>query len=200
MQIDLVPGLPPSGGYKNLIVTAKDVFSRYLFAHSTSNQAAKTIAKVIINIMTKQASTLISNKGSAFMSHVIKEKAGVLGITLTHTTTEHAQTIGMLERSQESIKQALKVETGEWRSLWHKYVCIAVLNYNTSYHADIGCESSRIYHGRNLDNVLDLKLGIRPQHIPIPTSQIAQNILEQTEMIYQDARNNALQAYIKYTA
>ena len=31
MQIDLVPGLPPSGGYEN-IVTAIDVFSRYFFA------------------------------------------------------------------------------------------------------------------------------------------------------------------------
>ena len=31
MQFDLVPGLPPSGGYEN-IVTAMDVISRYLFA------------------------------------------------------------------------------------------------------------------------------------------------------------------------
>ena len=37
MQIDLVPELPPSGGYEN-IVTAMDVFSRYLFAYPTSNQ------------------------------------------------------------------------------------------------------------------------------------------------------------------
>ena len=36
MQIDLVPGLAPSGGYEN-IVTAIDVFSRYLFAYPTSN-------------------------------------------------------------------------------------------------------------------------------------------------------------------
>ena len=36
MQIDLVPELPPSGGYEN-IVTAMDVFSRYLFAYPTSN-------------------------------------------------------------------------------------------------------------------------------------------------------------------
>ena len=46
MQFDLVPGLPPSGGYEN-IVTAMDVFSRYLFAYPTSNQDATTIAKVI---------------------------------------------------------------------------------------------------------------------------------------------------------
>ena len=54
MQIDLVPELPPYGGYEN-IVTAMDVFSRCLFAYPTSNEDAKTIANVLINIMTKHA-------------------------------------------------------------------------------------------------------------------------------------------------
>ena len=202
IQIDLVPGLPPSGGYEN-IVTAIDVFSRYLFAYPTSNQDAKTAAKVIINIMTKHAylpTTLISDKGRAFTSHVIKEVAGVLGITLKHATTKHAQTIGLLERSHASIKQALKIETGERRSLWQEYVSIAVLNYNTSYHASIGCEPSRVFHGRIPYNILDLKMGIRPQKIPPPDSQIAQDVLEQTEIIFQDVRKNAIKAYIKYKA
>ena len=43
-------------------------------------------------------------------------------------------------------------------------------------------------------------MGIRPQQQPIPTSQIAQDILEQTEMIHQDVRKNTMQAYIKYKA
>ena len=101
MQVDLVRGLPLSGGYEN-IVTAMDVFSRYLFAYPTSNQAAKTIAEVMINIMTKHTylpTTLISDKCTAFTSHVIKEVAGVLGITLKHATTKHVQTIGLLEQS-----------------------------------------------------------------------------------------------------
>ena len=99
MQFDLVPELPPSGGYEN-ILTAKDVFSRYLFAYPTSNQDARTTAKVLINIMTKNAylpATLISDKGTDFMSHVFKEVAGVLGITIKHATTKHAQLIGLLE-------------------------------------------------------------------------------------------------------
>ena len=143
IQIDLVPELPPSGGYEN-IVTAMDVFSRYLFAYPTANQDSKTFAKVLINIMTKHAylpTTLISDKGTAFMSHVIKEVAGVPGITLKHATTKHAQTIGLLERSHASIKQALKIETGERRSLWHKYINIAVLNYNTQVWALSQAES-----------------------------------------------------------
>ena len=202
MQIDLVPELPPSGGYTN-IVTAIDVFSRYLFAYPTSNQDANTIAKVLINIMTKHAylpTTLISDKGTAFMSHVVKEVAGVLGITLKHATTKHAQTIGLLERSHASIKQALKIETGERRSFWHEYLSLAVLHYNTFYHKSIGCEPSRVFHGRIPYNNLDLKLGIRPQQQPIPTSQIAQDVLDQTEMIHQDVRKNTMQAYIKYKA
>ena len=97
---------------------------------------------------------LISDKRSAFMSHVIKV-ADVLGITVRNATTKHAQAIGMLEQSHPSIKQALMMETGE-RSLWHKYVSIAVPFYNTYYHANIGCESSRVFRGRIPLNVLDI--------------------------------------------
>ena len=202
MQIDLVPGLPPSDGYENF-VTAMEVFSRYLFAYPTSNQDATAMAIVIINIMTKHAylpTTLISDKGTAFTSHVINELAGVLGITLKHATTKHAQIIGLLERPHASIKQSLKIETGERRSLWHKYISVAVLNYNTSYHSSIGCEPSRVFHGRIPYNNLDLKMGICPQKIPSPYSEIEQDVLEQTEMIFEDVRSNAMQAYIKYKA
>ena len=90
MQIDLVPELPASGGYEN-IVTAMEVFSLYLFACPTSNQDAKTYAKILISIMTNHAyspATLIPDKGAAFKSHVIKDVAGVLGLTLKHATTK----------------------------------------------------------------------------------------------------------------
>ena len=201
-HFELVPELPPSGGYEDIVIDI-DVFSRYLFAYPASNQDAKTIAKVLNYIMTKHddlPTTLISDKGTAFMSHVLKEVAGVLGITLKHATTKHAQTIGLLERSHASIKQALKIETGERRSLWHKHVKIAVLNCNTCYHTSIGCEPSRIFHGRLPYKILNSKMGIRPKQLPVPASQIAQDVLDQTEMIHQDVLKNSIQAFIKYKA
>ena len=127
--------------------------------------------------------TLSSDKGTTFMSHVIKEVAGVLGITLKHVTTKHAQTIGLLERSHVSIEQTWKIETGKRRSLWQKYVSIVVLSFNTSDHTSIGCETSIPFHGHFPYNILDIKLGVRPQHAPIPTSQIAQVVLDKTETI-----------------
>ena len=202
MQLNLVPKLTPSVGSENF-VTVMDVFSRYLFAYPTSNQDAIIIAKVLINIMIKHAylpTTLISIKGSAFVSHVIKEVAIVLGITLRHATTKIAQKIGLLERSHASIRQTLKIETGERRSLWHEYVSIAVLNYTTSNHTSIGYEPGRVVHGRVLYQISDFKLGVRPQQAPIPTSQFAQKVRDQTQMIYQDVCRNAVQAYINYKA
>ena len=43
-------------------------------------------------------------------------------------------------------------------------------------------------------------MGFRPQKILAPDSEIAQDVLEQTEAIFQDVRSNAMQAYIKYKA
>ena len=43
-------------------------------------------------------------------------------------------------------------------------------------------------------------MDFRPQKIPPPDSQIAQDLLEQTETMFQDVRKNAMQAYIKYKA
>ena len=116
LQIDLVPELFPYSGYENT-VKAMDVNSSLLFAYPTSNQDAKAIAKDIFNIMTQHAArlptTFILDKESAFLSQVIEEKAGVLGIILKHATTKQAKTIGKLERYPARIEQALKIATGE---------------------------------------------------------------------------------------
>ena len=126
--------------------------------------------------------------------------AGVLDIFLKHETTKQAQTTGLFERSHSSIKQTLNFITDERTSLWHKYVSLAVLNYNTSCHSSFGREPSRVFHGRILYNVIELKLGICPPQIPNPTSQIAQDNLDQTEMIYQDVVKKFRQACNKYKA
>ena len=54
LQIDLLPNLPPSGGYES-IITALDVFSRYLFAYPVVDASASSTAKVLIDIMTRHA-------------------------------------------------------------------------------------------------------------------------------------------------
>ena len=96
---------------------------------------------------------------------------------------KHAQTIGILEGTHASIKTALKISTGERRSMWHKYVQIAVMNYTTTYHETLGCEPFTVFHGRIPYNVLDLKLGIKPKWKSTPNSDIADQLQQQIDEV-----------------
>ena len=81
MKIDLLPELPPSGGYEK-IFTAIDVFSRYAIPYTVSNPTAVNTVKVIKVTMTRHAylrTFVLTDKGSFFVSQVIHEVAEGLG-------------------------------------------------------------------------------------------------------------------------
>ena len=199
MQIDLLPDLPPSRGYEK-IITARDVFSRCVIAYPVSNTTAVNTAKVIIDIMTRHASLPrlnFADKGSVFVSQVIHEVAEILGKNLNHATKKHAQTIGVLERAHATIKTSLKMASGEYRNQWHKYLPIAILNYNTTNHSSIDCEPSRVFHGRVPHNILDHKLGFRFNPNAAPTTDFAE-LLRRTKTLYDKTKKNVMQSYIKY--
>ena len=200
MQIDLLPNLPPSGGYKN-IITAMDIFSRYLFAYPVTDASATSTGKVIIDIMTKHTylpTTLITDKGTAFTSKLVAEVAQILGIQIKCATTKHPQTIGKLERTHASLKANLKMASGDYRRQWHKYLPLAVLNYNTTYHARLGCEPSRIFHGRIPYDILDHKLGINPNPKVLPTTDFADEFKRRAQILIDTTKKNIMQSYLKY--
>ena len=52
LEIDILPNLPSSIDYKH-ILTMMDVFSRYLFPYPTQDVTAKTVARCIVDVMTR---------------------------------------------------------------------------------------------------------------------------------------------------
>ena len=87
---------------------------------------------------------------------------------------------------------------GEYRRQWHKYLPLAVLNHNTSYHASIGCEPTRVFHGRIPYNILDHKLGNNPNEQVNPTTEFAEEIQNRTKILIDKTKQNIMQSYIKY--
>ena len=141
---------------------------------------------------------IITDKASVFVSHVIHEIAEILGINLKHATTKHAQTIGVLERADATIKTSSKMASGDYRKQWHKYLPIAILNYNTTYHSSIDCEPSRVFHGRVPHNNLDHKLGLHFNPNIAPTTDFAEELLRRTQILYEKTKENVMQSYIKH--
>ena len=200
LKVDIVPFDEPSNGL-TAIVTAMDIFSRYLFTYCVTKIDAKTIARVLVDIMTRHAylpTTIKTDKGTQFMSEVVADTTSVLGIQLRHATTKPAQTIGILERCHASLKEALKISTGERRTMWHQFVPTATLNYNTTYHSAIGCEPSRVFHGRIPYNVLELKFGLKQNQKTNPTTDIGEEVVQKTRMIHESVSKHLLHSYIRY--
>ena len=200
LEIDVLPNLPRSAGYQH-IITMIDVFSRYLFAYQTQNMTAQTVGKCIIDVMTRHAylsTTMISEKGSQFTAEVVQEITKILDIEIRHATTKHAQTIGILEKTHASIKTSLKISTGERKSMWHKYVQIAVINHNTTSLESIGCEPSTVFHERISYNALDLKLGIKPQWQQQCSTELADQLQKQLNEMQNVVGENLMLSYIKY--
>ena len=202
LQMDIFPNLLPSGGYDN-IITAIDVFSRYLFAYPVTRITAPAVARVIMDILCKHTylpTTIITDMGTQFNSQVSKEVAAVLNIELKHDTTKHAQTIGLLERTHASVKAHLKAATGEFRNNWHKFLPLAVLNHNTTYHATLGCEPTRVFHGRIPHNIVDFKLGYNPNPRYQPQSGVAEEVQRRIALLHDQTKRNIMQSYLKYKA
>ena len=150
--------------------------------------------------MTKHSylpTTLITDKGSAFTSTIIAEITQILGITLKCATTKHPQTIGKLESTHASLKTNFNMASGEYRRQWHKYLPLAVLNYNTTYDSSIGCEPSKVFHSRNPFNVPDHKLGNNPKKNFLPTTEFAEVVQQRTQILIDQTKTNNLQSYLK---
>ena len=88
--------------------------------------------------------------------------------------------------------------SGEYRRQWHKYLPLAVLNYNTTYHSSLGCEPTRIFHGRVPYNILDHRLGLNPNPKINPTTDFAEELQRSTQILIDKTKRNIMQSYLKY--
>ena len=141
---------------------------------------------------------LITDKGTAFTSKLVAEVAQSLGLQMRCATTKHPHTIGKLERTHTSLETNLKMVSGDYRRQFHKYLPLAVLNYNTTYHVTLGCEPSRIFHGRIPYNILDHNLRPNPYPKVLPTTDFGDGFQRRTQILLDSTKKNTMQSYLKY--
>ena len=201
LEIDLVGELPRSNGYSH-ILTACDYFSRYLFAIPIRKPDTKSVVEALQDIFTKHAYVpkhIITDKGSAFTSQVITELMDKAGIKVSHATIKHAQTIGMIERSHERLKQILKINVSADRPQWDRYVNLAVMAHNMTYQQTLKCSPTNVFHGCGVPyNALDLKFG-NPLSLPRNATD-TQSFVDNLIAKFKETHINISRAFHKYKA
>ena len=200
LQIDIVGQLSPSAGYK-YILTAIDVFSRYLFAVPLRDQSAESTARALVGIFLKHAyipTTIVTDQGSNFTSAMIRELADLLEIQLKHATVKHPQTVGVVERSHAALKKMLKIFQNATASNWHTFVDYACYSHNTSYHSSIRCAPTMLFHGHDPNTPLDLRYGPARNRRPVTHSKYLTEVSDRMAELHANAKENTIEAYLRF--
>ena len=127
-----------------------DYFSRYVIIRPLSTQTAPEIARVLIeHVILSRAppARLLSDRGAAFLSHLMEEVYRRFQILKINTSAYHPQTDGMVERFNHTVVAMLSHYVGEEQDDWDEYLGAVQFSYNTAAHPSTGFSPHEVAHG-----------------------------------------------------
>ena len=104
MQIDILGPFPCSPN--KFVITAIDVFSKYLFAVTLTTINALSVATTLVAVTFQHRYTnqeIRTDLGTQFVSFLLHELTTFLEIKIFHASLKHPQTIRVVERLHEAF-------------------------------------------------------------------------------------------------
>ena len=136
MEINLVGELPKPNGY-SYVLTACDVLPRYLFPVPLRKLDTTSVVRALLHIFIQHtyiSKHIITEKGTAFTSQLMIELMQASDTKVDDAILKHAQTMGMVERTHQKLKQILKINVTADTPQKDRFVNIAVMAHITAYH------------------------------------------------------------------
>ena len=179
------------GGIVNVLVIT-DHFSKYAVAIPTTNQTARTTARVFFDAFIVHygfPTRIHSDQGRNFESRIIKELCAMAGMKKSRTTPYHPMGNGCTERFNRTLISMLRTLEEEQKRNWKRFVPQLVHAYNCTRHHTTGLSPYFLMYGRKprlaADVLLDLQFpgsGTRCQ------TEYAKDLKKRLETTYQVAQ------------
>lgn len=123
-----------SKGFKFCIIFV-DYFTKFAICIPVREQSAETTARIFLEQIVFKfgpPTYLLSDRGSNYMSQVMKEVKALTKTRSLATTAYHPQTNGLVERFNHTIVQILSLIADMKKEDWSDYIHAACYAYNTS--------------------------------------------------------------------
>ena len=110
--MDLIEQLPDSDGSTAILVVVDRLTKMSLFIPTTNSVTADGIARMFVeHVFSKHGvpSDVVSDRGTEFTSHFWRSLGTLLDMKLNFSTAFHPQTNGQTERTNQTLKQYLRL-------------------------------------------------------------------------------------------
>ena len=147
VHIDLVGLSPVNQGFTYLL-TCIDRFTRWPEAIPLNDISAESVAQALTSGWIScygVPTTITTDCGGQFESHLFQELSWILGIKCTGTTSYHPASNVMIERFHCQLKTALPAYPDQQR--WSEYVPVVLLGCRAAIKEDLGYSPAKLGYG-----------------------------------------------------
>lgn len=188
LGIDVLGPFPMTKRKNKFILVVTDYFTRWPMAFPMKDQKAPTIATLLVEqVFCVQGfpATLLSDRGSNFLSQVVAAVLEVFHVRKLNTTSYHPQTNGLTERFNNTLCTMLTPYTNENQDNWDELLPYVLLAYRTTPHNTTKQTPFYLLYGRNVRFPFDSLIDHRPlddMELKFTTADYANNLIEKLKV------------------
>ncbi|UYV72850.1 hypothetical protein LAZ67_10000987, partial [Cordylochernes scorpioides] len=159
--MDLLGRFPLSDKGNRWIIVCTDYLTKYAIAKALPSGTAAEIATFILEeVILKHGAPreIITDRGRAFMSQMVKEVTTRCKISHLFTTAYHPQTNGLTERLNKTLGDMLSMYVDAEQGDWDSVLPYVIFAYNTAQQGSTRFSPFFLVHGREVETLLDVLL------------------------------------------
>jgi len=196
VAVDCLGPFPVTHSGNRYIVVFSDYLTRFPEAFAVHSIDAATIADLLVNeIMARHGDprTLLSDRGSNFLSNLVKEVCHLMGTKKVFTTSYHPQCDGLVERFNGTLAQSLSMYVSSDKKDWDKYLNPVLFAYRVSPSDVTGESPFYMLYGREPRLPIDVSL-LPPREISPSIAEHRARVVEHIEIAHRIAKENIQRA------
>ena len=151
LAIDILRPLPATHDGNRYILVLFDYYTRWPEAYALPSIEAPRIAQLLVDeILARHSAprTLLSDRGSNFLSSIVKSVCQIVNTRRLHTTAYHPQTDGLVERFNATLCEGLSMYVSTHQKDWDKHLPLVLFAYRVSPNATKGESPFYLLYGR----------------------------------------------------
>ncbi|GFO36843.1 Zinc finger protein [Plakobranchus ocellatus] len=182
VAIDIVGPMMMSDSKNRFIFTLVDAATRWSEAVPLKSISTTDVANALFNIFTRLGfpKEILSDNGQQLVSKAVEEVMTMMGIQRRLSAPYHAQSNGMVERFNGSLKTMLRKLCAEKPQTWDKMIPAVLFAYRENPNVTTGYPPFMLMYGRRVRGPADM---IADQYIG------QQNTLKEAAFVHEYAKN-----------